>query len=503
MAVIILTVAETGIAHAAFFDISSIALKALGWFGAGIGYIFGFLAGIVFSIGGALITVALGLNKGILSQNSIVLVGWPIVLNFANLGFVLAIIIIAFATIFRSQTYGMKQALWKLIVAALLVNFSLVIAGAFISIADTTTEIFINQATGEGAIDFSTRLAGLFKAQQYLQAGDAESTQASIQVLEFGGGLLTFLAQIIFGAGFTLLAALTLLAIAIMLLIRYVVLSILLIIVPLVWLLWIFPATQENWKKWWKEFIRWTFFAPIVSFFMMLAVVAIKKYPDHVEDVVKIAVDKQENIGGTLLGGAADLVVVMGLLLGGLYAANKMSITFASTAFGAAQGAGKAFGGWAGRKGVRIPGWGFAGPSQRSQQWAQQGGIKGALGRADVAVRGKVQGSLQKMGVVGKPFQKWGQTYRGKGEHKNFVASVFGGVKSGSGLFKAKGERREKAQSQLNGLYSKKTALQQERDYLGRIQSRTLDEDTRFSELKIKTIPDVDKKIKELEDTIK
>jgi len=120
-----------------------------------------------------------------------------------------------------------------------------------------------------------------------------------------------------------------------------------------------------------------------------------------------------------------------------------------------------------------------------------------------VAVRGKVQGSLQKMGVVGKPFQKWGQTYRGKGEHKNFVASVFGGVKSGSGLFKAKGERREKAQSQLNGLYSKKTALQQERDYLGRIQSRTLDEDTRFSELKIKTIPDVDKKIKELEDTIK
>lgn len=60
---------------------------------------------------------------------SIVKEGWNIVLNFANLGFVLAIIVIAFATIFRVESYALKQTLWKLIVAAILVNFSLFIAG--------------------------------------------------------------------------------------------------------------------------------------------------------------------------------------------------------------------------------------------------------------------------------------------------------------------------------------------------------------------------------------
>ena len=283
-----------------------------------------------------------------------------------------------------------------------------------------------------------------------------------------------------------------------MLLIRYVVLAILLILVPLVWLLWIFPATQEHWKKWWSEFIRWTFFAPAVSFFMMLTVAAIKNYPVYVDDIVKNAVDQQGNIGGVggaLYGGVGNLVVVMGLLLGGLYTANKMSITFASTAYNIAQGAGKAFGGWAGRKGIRTAGWGFAGPSQKTQRWANQGGIKGMLGKADVAVRGK----LNRIPV----FKDLGQVYRKPSEHKSIAASVLGGAKSGSGLFKARGEKKEKIKSQLNNLYTKKTALQQERDYLDRIPSRKVEEDERLEELKKKLIPDVDKKTKELEDSIK
>ena len=467
LTVIILTVAGTNVVHAfSIFGIDSIAIKVLGWFGAGIGYIFGFIAGIVFSIGGALITMALKLNKELLSQSSIVLVGWPIVLNFANMGFVLAIIIIAFATIFRSQTYGMKQALWKLIVAALLVNFSLVIAGAFINIADTITDIFIKQATGEGAIDFSTRLAGLFKAQQFLRVGDAEASQTVIQGMsEFGGGLLTFIAQIFFGAGFTLLAALTLLAIAIMLLIRYVVLAILLILVPLAWLLWIFPGTQSHWQKWWSEFIRWTFFAPAVSFFMMLAVAAIRNYPVDVENIVKSAVNQQGNVGdrGSILGGVSNLVIVMGLLLGGLYTANKMSIAFASTAYNTAQGAAKGADKWMGRKLARMTGWGFAGPSPRTQQWAQRGGIKGALGKADMAVRGR----LNKIPVL----KNFGQAYRAPEKHRNIAQSIWGGLSDGSGLFKkykttaekeAEKKKKKKAKTTITLPSGEKTEIEME-----------------------------------------
>ena len=71
-------------------------------------------------------------------------------LNFTNLGFILAIIIIAFATILRLESYAIKQTLWKLIVAALLVNFSLVICGGIISVSKLTTDSFYNHITAGG-----------------------------------------------------------------------------------------------------------------------------------------------------------------------------------------------------------------------------------------------------------------------------------------------------------------------------------------------------------------
>ena len=137
--------------------------------------------------------------------------------------------------------------------------------------------------------------------------------------------------------------------------------------------MWIFPATQEHWKKWWSEFIRWTFSLQLFLFYDADGG-GDKNYPVYVDDIVKNAVDQQGNIGGVggaLYGGVGNLVVVMGLLLGGLYTANKMSITFASTAYNIAQGAGKAFGGWAGRKGIRTAGWGFAGPSQKNSKMGE------------------------------------------------------------------------------------------------------------------------------------
>ena len=40
-------------------------------------------------------------------------------------------------------------------------------------------------------------------------------------------------------------------------------------------------------------------------------------------------------------------------------------------------------------------------------------------------------------------FKDLGQVYRKPSEHKSIAASVLGGAKSGSGLFKARGEKKE------------------------------------------------------------
>jgi hypothetical protein len=331
-----------------FLGIDRIAAKGVGWAAAAVGYIFGFITSFVFWLGGLLVTWALNINSQLLSgSNAIVHTGWQIVLNFANLGFVLAIIIIAFATIFRLQGYQMKQILWKLIVAALLVNFSLVIAGTFINVSDIFSRWLLAKATLEGPGTFSIALANALGVQSFLNTSKpADEIDAIIKGLNnFGAHLLTFIASVFFVALFTLLGAITLLAIAVMLIIRYVALGILLILSPIVWLFWIFPGTAKYWQQWWEKFFRWTFFSPIVLFFLYLVVqtsVQIEKYAKQ----FNIVMPELEAEGFTFgVDSILNLVIMLGLMFGGLMAANSLSITGAKTFYGAAQGTGKWFGG--------------------------------------------------------------------------------------------------------------------------------------------------------------
>ena len=359
----------------------------------GMAYLMGKIGSVLYVFFAGLIDIALQANALILSS-PIVENGRTIVLSFTNLGFVLAIIVIAFATIFRQQSYAMKEILWKLIVAALLVNFSLVIAGAFINVADTVTNTFNSKLKGMTS-DALTQIlqpqalpailsekSGTPWAELYsrtvLSSLDIINPfywlgyTKGLEVGQWGedkepnaAGLLTMIAAIIFPVVFTFLSALVLLAIAIMLFIRYLALGILLILSPIVWLLWIFPGTQSYWQKWWDNFLRWTFFAPIMMFFLYVAIVStsvgkstnlsgvdFKKSQQFTIDLAK----KQEGLPIDIAK-FGNSVIVIGLILASLIAANSMGIHGSALAMKVAKGAGKRMGGavgkaggWAGRK---------------------------------------------------------------------------------------------------------------------------------------------------------
>ena len=384
--------------------------KAIGGIAWGVSYIIGWIAAVVFALGGALVNFSLELNAAV-EQQPIVKIGWQITLGIANLGFVLAIIVIAFATILRIQNYAMKQILWKLIVAALLVNFSLVIGGAFINVANTTAEIF--QKKGHlGFTEAAGTLANAFNVQKFLEVGDvsgeiwvyvdysgravgfctqkeegkegplfwytgalgtpsipsrticmhvgattpAEQKEKMIKDAA-GTGLtkqvLVAIGSIFFTAVFTLLAAFTLLIIAIMLMMRFIVLGILLVLSPLAWLGWVLPATHGIWQKWWDNFLKWTFFAPIVLFFIYLAVESTKGIAVYnPKDSIHQAIDSSFlQIGVMAIIG--NMVLIIGFLLGGLIVANSLSAMGAKQAYGFAQKAGKKFGAWSGRMALR------------------------------------------------------------------------------------------------------------------------------------------------------
>ena len=267
------------------------------------------------------------------------------------MGFVLAIIIIAFATILRFQEYGAKKLLTRLIVMALLVNFSFVIAAGFINVSNAFTNFFLQTRIGgvSSSFNLAGSITGAFNPQRLLVAEETGGAIPPPLVIEDEAGgfatvstaLLVSVAGLFFSTAFLLILVITYGAMAIMFIIRYIALTFLIIISPIAWLLWAVPKMSGQFDKWWSEFLKWVFFAPIMSFFIYLALVAADQ----------LQFENMKILGGGGILGFSDIirnlvmqgsqmVVLAGILLGGLMVANSMSIHGASGAMGLVKGAG-------------------------------------------------------------------------------------------------------------------------------------------------------------------
>jgi len=130
-------------------------------------------------------------------------------------------------------------------------------------------------------------------------------------------------------------------AFAFMLMVRYVTLALLLILAPLAWLFWVIPDLEGMFKNWWHSFFKWVFFAPAVSFFIYIALESAKGLAN--------ASAATAATGGNFISGAlknimvqgSQMILLSGLMIGGLIAAQKMGVYGANGAIGIAKRAGR------------------------------------------------------------------------------------------------------------------------------------------------------------------
>ena len=314
-------------AHAAgIFDFSIYDIFT--WIFNAIANILQMVGGWILTLAGNLVDEMYKLNRNllgggdvatILGNNKFVEVGWSVARDMANLGFVLVLIIIAFSIILRFKTFGSYQLLVRLIAAAILVNFSLAIVSPLLALSDITTNFFMRAYGGK----ISVVMAGAFNPQRLIQQGELGSF--SYGPSSDTARLANSATNVTFTIIFTFVTALVLFAFAFMLLIRYVYLIVLLVISPLAWLVWLVPGMSGLFHQWWDRFINWTLFMPLVSFFIYISLRAAD------------ALNKSNVWGTGLLDNGSAIVVISGLMLGGLIAAQKMGITGASFAMGVAQ----------------------------------------------------------------------------------------------------------------------------------------------------------------------
>jgi hypothetical protein len=345
--VLFLTLGSALPAHAfSFLNINDIASNAIGSVFYFISYVVSQIGAILFRFAALFTNITLDLNVHLMdSGNQLVYTGWGIMRDIANLGFVLVIIVIAFGTILRLESYNARKLLPRLIAAAILVNFSLQIAGFVVGFSQTITDFFTARI---GAADIASSVAGAFNPQSFF--GTKPTIAVDTGVLET---LIVSIVSVVFVAAFTLAGAFTMLVLAGLLLLRFLHLSFLLIIAPITWLFWVIPALQGQFSKWWDSFFRWTFFAPAAFFFVYLALTSVSL----ISGQNKIY-NAEAGAFTDILSKGSQMVILVGIMIGGLVVAQKMGIEAAGGAVALAERVGKGARAWAGRKtlqGVSAP----------------------------------------------------------------------------------------------------------------------------------------------------
>ncbi len=200
---------------------------------------------------------------------TMVYTGWIITRDIVNMFFILALVAIAFATILRIETYGMKALLPKLIMVALFINFSYLLCGIIVDASQIMTTHFINQIQTN---DIGAAVLDSLKVMDSTIGEEGQSVAISYRDPDTTTIVnMAFSVAIMFTAGFVLLIG------AILLFIRVGALWALIIFAPFAWFFSIFPKLSTQTSKWWSEFLKWTFFAPIYVFFIYLVLTISKE----------------------------------------------------------------------------------------------------------------------------------------------------------------------------------------------------------------------------------
>ncbi|MCL5775128.1 MAG: type IV secretion system protein, partial [Patescibacteria group bacterium] len=193
---------------------------------------------------------------------SVIYPGWVVLRNLCNIIFIVAIMVIAMGTLLRVDSYKSRSVLVQLILAALLVNFSLVIGQVVLGLADTVQNQFLpnNQDV----------IRALGKDLMVAYRSDV-----------FNLKLTGYFSDIVKQIMFLILACgsfMVFLAIAAFLFIRIIMLWILLMLSPLAYAAGALPSTAHYRTEWWTTFLKYAFFTPIMAFFLNMTAIISNTY---------------------------------------------------------------------------------------------------------------------------------------------------------------------------------------------------------------------------------
>jgi len=290
------------------------------------------------------ISLNYSLNFGkFLDSMPIIETGWDIFRDIANIGFIFILLYIAISTIVQASTANTKKLLVRVVMIALVLNFSLfftrviIDAGNILALSvyqqmgvegkPITGNPFTDAANGadqgiSAAIIKGLALTTIFQLPK--DNPDLEGTALAEALVENRTTGINILIIGVAGSIFILVTAFVFLVAAILFLIRTVTLIFLMILSPLAFAANILPQTQKHFSTWFSTLINQTFFP---FFFLLLMLMVIQMITNPVWNQQTGGV---KSFGDVLKGGSDGIgtlftfVILIGLMLGSLVVSKQM-----------------------------------------------------------------------------------------------------------------------------------------------------------------------------------
>ncbi|PWB38598.1 MAG: hypothetical protein C3F02_02700 [Parcubacteria group bacterium] len=244
-----------------------------------------------------------------------VVTGWGILRDLSNMFFILILLVIAIATIINVERFGYRALLRKLIIMAILINFSMTIVGLMIDLSQIVMLSFVSAikdvAAGNIVVAF----------------GLADAFNLHVDNVGLNQDTGNYLVTLILGALMIAVVAVVIGIFIIILAMRIVRLWILVVMAPLAFLFYVFPGTQKYYNDWMNELTNNLIIGPILAFFLWLSFTIIgrgdvysKFIPDDPNPNEGITADlsaftKKSNI--------TNFIIALSMLLAGLQYAGK------------------------------------------------------------------------------------------------------------------------------------------------------------------------------------
>jgi len=259
---------------------------------------------------------------------------WAFVRDLLNMAFIMVLLFSAFCTIFQIEQYNYKKMLWKIVLMALLVNFSFPITRFIIDASNILMYSLIN--------------GHLFGTDVQTGFVNIAKDSALDKLLTFTKAQYPDTASLLAATVMLFMLAITYIAIGALLLVRLIALAIIIILSPIAFTGSIIPGVSAQASKWWDNLFKYSFFGPIMILGVIISIKLMATVGPALGEAAKSAASPTD--APTFIGTIVLVSVPIVLLWTVMGIAQSMSIAGATTVMGGAQkvmaGAGKKFSGY-------------------------------------------------------------------------------------------------------------------------------------------------------------